>query len=53
MRAEDGQARRVGVQGVPFFIINHRYAVSGAQDPEVLLDAMLKSESDAPAANDG
>jgi predicted DsbA family dithiol-disulfide isomerase len=51
--AEDGQARRVGVEGVPFFIINRRYAVSGAHDPEVLLDALLKSENDTPSANDG
>jgi len=53
MLAEDGQARRIGVEGVPFFVINRRYAVSGAQDPEVLLEAMLKSEIDPPAASDG
>jgi predicted DsbA family dithiol-disulfide isomerase len=53
IQAEDGQARRMGVEGVPFFVINRRYAVSGAQDPEVLLEAMLKAESDAPTENDG
>jgi predicted DsbA family dithiol-disulfide isomerase len=52
MKAEDDQARRIGVSGVPFFILNRRYAVSGAQDPEVLLDAMLKTESEAATAND-
>ncbi len=35
---EDGlQARRVGATGVPFYIIDGKYAVSGAQSPEVLL----------------
>jgi len=52
MKAEDDQARRIGVSGVPFFILNRRYAVSGAQDPEVLLDAMLKAESEAATASD-
>ena len=27
--------RRLGVNGVPCFIIDHRYAISGAQSPEV------------------
>ena len=45
VRAEDEQARAQGVEGVPFFIINRRFAISGAQDPEVLLDAMLKSDA--------
>jgi predicted DsbA family dithiol-disulfide isomerase len=40
MRA-DVEARNAGVGGVPFFIFNRRIGVSGAQDPETLLDAML------------
>ncbi|HJM60118.1 MAG TPA: DsbA family oxidoreductase [Alphaproteobacteria bacterium] len=31
----DRHARSIGVNGVPCFIIDGRYAVSGAQDPEV------------------
>ncbi len=30
--SEEYQARQIGVQGVPFFIINDKYALSGAQD---------------------
>lgn len=33
-------AQRIGVQGVPFFIFNQRLACSGAQPPEVLVEAM-------------
>jgi len=34
----------MGVSGVPLFIFNQRRAVSGAQPPKVLLEAMLQSE---------
>ena len=51
IEAEDKQAREIGVEGVPFFIFNRRLAVSGAQAPEVLLQAMLEAEKEpAPCA---
>ena len=34
LRAEDMQARVTGIEGVPCFIVNGRYALSGAQEPE-------------------
>ncbi len=46
----DHRARTIGVQGVPFFIFNQRYAVSGAQPPDVLLDVMQKASEDVAAA---
>ena len=42
---EDQRARAIGVEGVPFFIFNGKLAVSGAQGPEALLDAMRQTES--------
>ncbi|BBK32095.1 putative DsbA family dithiol-disulfide isomerase [Stella humosa] len=33
--AEDRSARRIGINGVPCFIFDGQYAVSGAQEPEV------------------
>lgn len=36
VRADDAQARRMGVNGVPLFIFGGRYALSGAQPPEAL-----------------
>jgi len=33
--AEDKQAREMGVQGVPCFIVGANYAISGAQSPEL------------------
>lgn len=37
----DIEARQAGINGVPFFIFNRRTAVSGAHEPETLLQAML------------
>ena len=34
--AEDAQARRQGINGVPCFVFNGRFALSGAQEPEAL-----------------
>ena len=39
----DAQARSMGISGVPFFIFNQKLAVSGAQDPATLLDAMQQA----------
>ncbi|WP_460004179.1 DsbA family oxidoreductase [Microbacterium xylanilyticum] len=34
VRADQAQARAYGIQGVPFFVIDGQYGVSGAQPPE-------------------
>jgi predicted DsbA family dithiol-disulfide isomerase len=39
----DAEARNAGIGGVPFFIFNRAVGVSGAQDPQTLVDAMLQS----------
>ncbi|MCE7733952.1 MAG: thioredoxin domain-containing protein, partial [Candidatus Heimdallarchaeota archaeon] len=33
-------ARYMGVQGVPFYIINDKYSIYGAQKPELILQAL-------------
>ena len=42
LRAEEERSRRMGVTGVPCFIIGGRYAVTGAQDPAVLRSVIDK-----------
>jgi len=37
------EAQGLGVQGVPFFVIDRKYGVSGAQAPETFLDALSKA----------
>ncbi len=39
----DQQARGMGISGVPFFIFNQKVAVSGAQEPAALLQAMRQA----------
>jgi predicted DsbA family dithiol-disulfide isomerase len=46
-QAEDREARDAGITGVPFFIFNGRTAVSGAHNPETLLDAMAAARKDS------
>ena len=40
VRSDEERARTFGISGVPFFAVDERYGVSGAQPPEVLLGAM-------------
>lgn len=35
-------AQRIGIQGVPFFVLNQKYAISGAQPVDVFVDALEK-----------
>jgi predicted DsbA family dithiol-disulfide isomerase len=46
----DAQARQMGISGVPFFIFNQKVAVSGAQDPANLLQAMQQAVAQETAA---
>lgn len=43
--AGDIDARSAGIGGVPFFIFNRKLSVSGAQDPDTLLEALQQSLS--------
>lgn len=45
IRSADQEARQVGIEGVPFFIINRMIGISGAQDPEVLLQGMEQARA--------
>ena len=50
VRADEDEAQRRGIRGVPFFLVAGRYAVSGAQSPEVLLSAMERAAAETPLA---
>ncbi len=50
--AEDAHARRLGIGGVPCFIVDGKYALSGAQEPESFLplfDMALQETENEPA----
>jgi predicted DsbA family dithiol-disulfide isomerase len=47
VRADEQQAARYGITGVPFFVADGKYAVSGAQAPEVLLQFLQRAYDEA------
>jgi predicted DsbA family dithiol-disulfide isomerase len=50
VEAQARSAQEAGINGVPFFILGGRYAVSGAQAPEVLADAIARVAAEAGQA---
>jgi predicted DsbA family dithiol-disulfide isomerase len=47
VRADEQRANVIGITGVPFFVMDARYGVSGAQSPDVLLDVLERTWADA------
>ncbi len=47
---QEGQAAAIGVSGVPFFIVDRRWAVSGAQPSQQWVAALREHAGAAPAA---
>jgi predicted DsbA family dithiol-disulfide isomerase len=50
IQAEDKFARQIGIQGVPCFIIDRKFAVSGAQPPETFLEIFELAKKEAAGA---
>ncbi len=42
VRADEQTARQYGISGVPFFLINKKYALSGAQPTDAFVQALEK-----------
>ncbi len=40
------QARQYGINGVPFFVIDGRYGISGAQPAEVFVEVLARAAAD-------
>lgn len=51
VRQDIYEASQVGVTGVPFFVFNNKYAVSGAQDSKVFLEVLQKAYAEWKSAN--
>jgi predicted DsbA family dithiol-disulfide isomerase len=46
VRADMAQARAYGINGVPFFVVDERYGVSGAQPSEVFTEVLGRAAAD-------
>ena len=47
VREDELLASQLGIQGVPFFVLDRRLGVSGAQPPEVLVQALQRAWDEA------
>jgi predicted DsbA family dithiol-disulfide isomerase len=52
VQADIAQARRYGITGVPFYVLDGRYGVSGAQPPQAFSAALAQVVADRAAAPD-
>lgn len=46
VKQDELQAQNIGVRGVPFFVFDNKYAVSGAQPAEAFLDVLQKLKAE-------
>lgn len=47
VRSDEARAREFGISGVPFFAIDERYGISGAQPAELILEALQQAYAEA------
>jgi predicted DsbA family dithiol-disulfide isomerase len=45
-RKDEETASKLKISGVPYFIINNKYTISGAQQPEIFLEAIEKAREE-------
>src|SRR5690606_19755295 len=50
VEADIDQARAYGIQGVPFFVIDGRYGISGAQSAETFTAALARVQAERATA---
>jgi predicted DsbA family dithiol-disulfide isomerase len=50
VQAQLAQAQALGIQSVPTFVVNDRYAIQGAQPPEAFAQALRQIAADMPEA---
>jgi predicted DsbA family dithiol-disulfide isomerase len=50
VKAEEAQGHQLGIRGVPYFVFNETYGISGAQPVTVLLSAMDKARGQGSPA---
>lgn len=43
VRTDIAESEKLGISGVPFFVIDRKFGISGAQDPKVFLDTLKKA----------
>lgn len=49
VRADEEMAQKIGIRGVPFFVVNNKYGLSGAQGTATFLEVLQKTWDEMPA----
>jgi predicted DsbA family dithiol-disulfide isomerase len=44
VQGEEAAGRRLGIRGVPYFVLNGSIAISGAQSPDIFVSALQQAE---------
>jgi predicted DsbA family dithiol-disulfide isomerase len=53
VRGDEARAQEFGITGVPFFAIDERYGISGAQPSTAILDALMQAWNESSAKTAG
>jgi predicted DsbA family dithiol-disulfide isomerase len=48
VRSDQAQAQAYGISGVPFFVVDEKFGVSGAQPADVLRQVLEQAWADRP-----
>jgi len=48
VRADEARAGQLGITGVPFFAIDEKFGISGAQSAKVITDALMQAFAERP-----
>jgi predicted DsbA family dithiol-disulfide isomerase len=46
VKDEEAVGRQLGIRGVPYFVLNGRVAISGAQPPDIIMSAIQQAEKE-------
>lgn len=49
VEADEAQARAFGITGVPFYVIDRKYGISGAQPADVLAQVLTQARAESAA----
>jgi predicted DsbA family dithiol-disulfide isomerase len=53
VKGEEAVGRRLGISGVPYFVLNDSIAISGAQPPDIFVSALQQAEETAAERKEG
>ena len=53
VKAEEATGHRLGIHGVPYFVINGSISISGAQPPDIFVSALQRAKETVRERKEG